>query len=312
MDIFTQIVVVLTLDFLFGEPVWLWSRFPHPVRLFGVGISYGDCWLNKGTCKRAKGLFWVLGLVGLTGAIGWIISIAPDFGALEVLGAAILVGHRSLVQHVDAVAKALAVGLAEGRGAVSMIVGRDTQNIDESAVARGAIESAAENFSDGVVAPIFWFALFGLPGIMIYKLVNIADSMIGHRSDKYLQFGWAAARLDDVMNYIPARITALLIILATGSAQALKAVRQDASQHRSPNAGWPEAAMAGALNVALSGPRVYAGELTQDPWVNPDGEKKLGGLHIDRSVHILWRCWWVLILLAAVVAAVRFSSGLFF
>jgi len=201
------------------------------------------------------------------------------------------------VQHVAAVSEALNKGLKEGRKAVSMIVGRDTKNLDESAVARGAVESAAENFSDGVVAPIFWFALFGLPGIIIYKLVNTADSMIGHRSDKYLEFGWAAARLDDVMNYIPARLSALLIILATGSAHALKVIREDANHHRSPNAGWPEAAMAGALNIALSGPRAYGGKLTNDTFVNSEGKRILGPADIEAAVRVLNQSWLVILVL---------------
>ena len=297
MEIFIQITLVLVLDFLFGEPVWLWSKVSHPVRLFGVGISFGDDWLNRRKSKRAKGALWLLVLVVLFGGIGWLIATIPDFGLLEVLGAAILVGHRSLVQHVAAVSEALNKGLKEGRKAVSMIVGRDTKNLDESAVARGAVESAAENFSDGVVAPIFWFALFGLPGIIIYKLVNTADSMIGHRSDKYLEFGWAAARLDDVMNYIPARLSALLIILATGSAHALKVIREDANHHRSPNAGWPEAAMAGALNIALSGPRAYGGKLTNDTFVNSEGKRILGPADIEAAVRVLNQSWLVILVL---------------
>jgi adenosylcobinamide-phosphate synthase len=172
-----------------------------------------------------------------------------------------------------------------------MIVGRDVAALDESAVSRAAIESAAENFSDGVVAPVFWFLLAGLPGIVAYKLVNTADSMIGYRNEKYLEFGWAAARLDDVMNYFPARISAGLIAFATGSAEAIKVVRADARQHRSPNAGWPEAAMAGALGVALSGPRVYAGQLTDDSFVNKAGRTDLGAADIARAVRVLWQAW---------------------
>jgi len=274
-----------------GEPRWLWSRIPHPVRIFGLFIARLDSALNVARFRRAKGVLAMLGMLLVFTGVSWGVARLPDGGLLEILGAAILVGHRSLVQHVVAVGAALGQGLPEGRQAVSMIVGRDVAALDESAVSRAAIESAAENFSDGVVAPVFWFLLAGLPGIVAYKLVNTADSMIGYRSDKYLEFGWAAARLDDVMNYFPARISAGLIAFATGSAEAIKVVRADAGQHRSPNAGWPEAAMAGALGVALSGPRMYDGQLTNDSYVNAAGRKDLGPADIERAVGVLWRAW---------------------
>ena len=285
------ISVALALDSLMGEPRWLWSRIPHPVRIFGLFIARLDSALNVARFRRAKGVLAMLGMLLVFTGVSWGVARLPDGGLLEILGAAILVGHRSLVQHVVAVGAALGQGLPEGRQAVSMIVGRDVAALDESAVSRAAIESAAENFSDGVVAPVFWFLLAGLPGIVAYKLVNTADSMIGYRSDKYLEFGWAAARLDDVMNYFPARISAGLIAFATGSAEAIKVVRADAGQHRSPNAGWPEAAMAGALGVALSGPRMYDGQLTNDSYVNAAGRKDLGPADIERAVGVLWRAW---------------------
>lgn len=300
MLFFILIIVALFVDALFGEPDWLWSKLPHPVRLMGAAIAFGDRLLNKGSGKKQKGLAVVCVLVVGFGMIGWALTRGPDLAILEILGAAILIGHRSLVQHVAAVGAALGQGLPEGRGAVSMIVGRDVKNLDESAVARAAIESAAENFSDGVVAPVFWFLLFGLPGIVVYKLVNTADSMIGHRSEKYEEFGWAAARLDDVMNYVPARISAGLIVLSAGSAKAICTIRRDAGQHRSPNAGWPEAAMAGALDVALSGPRTYAGEVTEDAFVNESGRKALGIGDIEAAVRQLWRSWALMLGLLAV------------
>ena len=295
------ISVALLLDSLMGEPRWLWSRLPHPVRIMGVCISKIDGALNSGSFKRAKGVAALLALLALFTGVGWGLALLPDRGVVEIVGAAILIGHRSLVQHVAEVGAALRRGLDEGRQAVSMIVGRDVAALDESAVSRAAIESAAENFSDGVVAPVFWFLLGGLPGIVAYKLVNTADSMIGHRSEKYLEFGWAAARLDDVMNYIPARISAGLIALATGSTKALRVVWADAGQHRSPNAGWPEGAMAGALGVALSGPRVYDGKLTDDLFVNAAGRKDLGPADIARAVKVLWRAW--ALMLAGIVLA---------
>ncbi len=304
--IYTLISVALLLDSLMGEPDWLWSRLPHPVRIMGFGIGKVDEKLNVGRYRRAKGVLALVGLLLLFTGISWGLAWLPDWGLLEVLGAAILLGHRSLVQHVKAVSVALQQGLPQGRTAVSMIVGRDVEALDESAVTRAAIESAAENFSDGVVAPVFWFLLGGLPGIIAYKLVNTADSMIGHRSEKYLAFGWAAARLDDVMNYIPARLAAGLIALATGANAAIEVMRRDAGHHRSPNAGWPEAAMAGALGVALSGPRVYDGQLTADSFVNANGRKDLGPADIDRAIKVLWRAW-MLMLACLVLGAMTYG-----
>jgi len=291
MSYFILIILALLLDAIFGEPKWLWSRVPHPVQIMGSAISALDERANSGNGRRFKGAFGFVALLAGFTSIGYGIAALPDYDVLEVLGAAILIGHKSLVQHVAAVATALEQDIVAGRKAVSMIVGRETKNIDEPAVTRAAIESAAENFSDGVVAPVFWFALFGLPGIVAYKFVNTADSMIGHRNEKYEEFGWAAARLDDVMNYIPARITSGLIIFATASKAALEVVRSDSGQHRSPNAGWPESAMAGAMGVSLSGPRVYGGVQTKDPYVNAAGRKDLGPDDIRRSVRILWKSW---------------------
>ncbi len=297
------ISVALLLDSLIGEPRWLWSRVRHPVQIMGSFIAKLDGALNIAPHRRAKGGVAIFGLLVMFGALGRGLAWLPDGGVVEVIVAAILVGHRSLVQHVAAVGVALAQGLPEGRQAVSMIVGRDVAALDESAISRAAIESAAENFSDGVVAPVFWFLLAGLPGIVAYKVVNTADSMIGYRTDKYLKFGWAAARLDDVMNYIPARISAGLIALVTGSIDAVKVVRADAGNHRSPNAGWPEAAMAGALGVALSGPRVYDGQPTDDSFVNAAGRKDLGPADISQAVNVLWRAW-ALMLVGVALAGV--------
>lgn len=304
MLVFVLLSVALLLDSLLGEPDWLWSRIAHPVRIMGKAISFFDRLLNRGPAKQGKGVVVMTVLLALSVMIGWGLAALPYGFALEILGAGVLLGHRSLVQHVAAVAAALRQGLPAGRNAVGMIVGRDVTGMDQSAVARGAIESAAENFADGVVAPAFWFLLGGLPGIMAYKMVNTADSMIGYRTDKYREFGWAAARLDDVMNYIPARISALLIIMATGSKSAIKVVRSDSRQHRSPNAGWPEAAMAGALGVALSGPRVYFGQPTDDRYVNANGRKDLTPEDIERAVNILWRSWAMMLVSVAALALV--------
>ena len=222
----------------------------------------------------------------------WILgALLSSLGPLaEILIAAILIAQKSLVQHVQAVADALRLSVGDGRRAVAMIVGRDTAQMDGPAASRAAIESAAENLSDGVIAPVFWFLIAGLPGLLFYKITNTADSMIGHRTPRHQQFGWAAARLDDLLNLIPARLTAGLIAVAY-HLRDWPAIRAEALQHRSPNAGWPEAAMARALNVALSGPRAYEGEMQSFPWVNPRGQRQAGPDDIDRSVSALWRVW---------------------
>lgn len=289
------IIAALGLDFLFGEPVWLWSRLPHPVRVMGYMISLLERRLNAGVGRRLKGVLALTALLLLFTGLGWLLARLPCGAVVQGAGAAILLGQRALVQHVARVAGGLRKGVPAGRQAVAMIVGRDVAALDESGVARAAIESAAENFSDGVVAPVFWFCVAGLPGIMAYKLVNTADSMIGHKTERYLAYGWAAARLDDVMNYLPARLSAGLIGLAGGAKRAFRVVQADARQHRSPNAGWPEAAMAGGLGVALSGPRIYGGVQTKDAFVNADGRRGLSAADIDAAIRVLWRAWGLMV-----------------
>ncbi|MBV7408308.1 adenosylcobinamide-phosphate synthase CbiB [Maritimibacter sp. DP1N21-5] len=279
----------MALDAAFGEPEKVWGRVHHPAVLMGKAVGWADATLNHGKGRIVTGAVAIIGLVTVAAGIGW--GIAQIGWLAEILAAAILLAHRSLVDHVMAVANALADGLAEGRRAVGKIVGRDTGGMDASDVSRAAIESAAENFSDGVVAPAFWFLVGGLPGMLAYKMVNTADSMIGYRTPRHEAFGKAAARLDDVMNWIPARLTAGLMLLVTGHVSAGDNVRRDAALHRSPNAGWPEAAMAVALDVSLSGPRSYHGERRDFPWVNPEGERVVGGDEIDGAVGVLWRVW---------------------
>ncbi|MEJ6393412.1 adenosylcobinamide-phosphate synthase CbiB [Gymnodinialimonas sp. 2305UL16-5] len=284
------LLVALVLDSVFGEPRWLWARVPHPAVLMGRIISICDSRLNRGASRRISGILVVLGLsLGALG-LGWIISELPLGWLWQVLGAAILLAQRSLADHVEAVAVALRQSVPKGRQAVSTIVGRDTSALDQAAISRAAIESAAENMSDGVIAPAFWFLIGGLPGILFYKIVNTADSMIGHRTDRYEAFGWAAARLDDVLNYVPARLTAGLIALTHGS-KALTAAMRDGPHHRSINAGWPEAAMAAALGLALSGPRSYEGQMTSDPVLNAAGTREASAGDISASVRVLWRVW---------------------
>ena len=283
--------LALVLDAALGEPAWLWKRLPHPAVLMGRAVGFVESRLNVGDGRKLKGVAAMAGLGSLAMLLGWVVHLVPDFGVLEVVVAAILLAQRSLVQHVGAVADALRLSLGGGRRAVAMIVGRDVGGMDQSAVARAAIESAAENFSDGVVAPAFWFLIGGLPGLMLYKITNTADSMIGHRTARYEEFGWAAARFDDLLNLVPARLTAVIIAVMHGRWDAGAVIVRDAGLHRSPNAGWPEAAMAVVLRLSLSGPRSYGGVMTVFAYVNPEGRKDAGPDDIDASVAVLWRSW---------------------
>lgn len=296
------LAVALVLDAVFGEPKWLWSRLAHPAVLIGRAIEWADGRFNSGDMRRAKGTALLLALVASALCIGATLSTLGN--VVEILGAAILLAQRSLVDHVRDVAIALRSGLPEGRRSVARIVGRETSGLDESGVARGAIESAAENFSDGVVAPAFWFLILGLPGMLTYKVINTADSMIGYQTDRHARFGWAAARIDDLVNWIPARISALFICLGTGTLRQWSLVRRDAPQHRSPNAGWPEAAMAVGLDVALSGPRVYSGQPGDYPYVHPDGKRDLGPAEIEAAVSVLWRGWGTLLVICCILALI--------
>lgn len=283
------LAAAMALDGVLGEPKWLWDRAPHPAVLMGRAVGYLDRTLNIGHARRAKGVAALIALIVAAWVIGLVLS---QFGLLvEVIVAAILLAQKSLVQHVRAVADALRLSVHDGRMAVAMIVGRDTKAMDGPAVSRAAIESAAENFSDGVVAPAFWFLVGGLPGMLIYKITNTADSMIGYRTPRHEEFGWAAARFDDLLNLIPARLTALGIAALYGRLSQMAQIAENARQHRSPNAGWPEAAMALVLNIALSGPRSYEGDMRDFPYVNPDGAKAIGPDEIDASVRLLWRVW---------------------
>lgn len=291
-----MLVLVLLVDAALGDPAWLWARIGHPAVWMGRLIAACESRTNHGAGRRAKGLVVVLGLVIGAAILGSLLAWIPDYGLLEVAGGVALMAHRSLLDHMQAVRRACAQGMDAARKAVGMIVGRDVSGLDESGVARAAIESGAENFSDGVVAPAFWFLIFGLPGILVYKLVNTADSMIGHKDARYGAFGWAAARLDDVLNYVPARLSGLLIC-ATGRARAaFDVMMHDADLHASPNAGWPEAAMAGSLDIALGGPRAYGGAVTPLPWMNSFGRRDLTAADIGAAMGRLWRAWAILLL----------------
>ncbi len=296
------LVLALILDAMAGEPKWIWSRIPHPAVVMGTMVGWAEQKFNRGTHLRLVGSLALAALVSGAALAGSALAALP-FGAWpEVIVAGVLVAHRSLADHVRSVARALSVSPDEARLAVARIVGRDTAGMDDAAIARAAIESAAENFSDGVVAPVFWFLVFGLPGMLAYKMVNTADSMIGYLSPRYREFGWSSARLDDLLNWVPARLSALIILAAFGRLHGCRIVRRDARLHRSPNAGWPEAAMAVGLDVALAGPRSYEGEMHDFPWVHPEGRKHPGATDVNRAVLALWRGWAVLLFLVGLLA----------
>lgn len=300
MNLGISLALAMVLDALLGEPDWLWKRLPHPAVLAGRLIGWADGRFNAGRHRKWRGAMLVLALVVVGGVIGTALSALGPL--VEVIGAAILLAQKSLVTHVRAVADGLRMSLPQGRRAVSMIVSRDTADMPAEGVARSAIESAAENLSDGVVAPAFWFLVAGLPGILIYKLINTADSMIGYRTPRHIDFGRAAARLDDLLNLVPARLTALIIALLSGRMGDWRDIRADAVRHRSPNAGWPEAAMARVLGVALAGPRAYDGVMQPFPWVHPAGRKEIGPADIDAAIGQLWRVWAAMLFLSVILA----------
>jgi adenosylcobinamide-phosphate synthase len=270
--------LALVIEAALGWPDGLYRRIGHPVVWIGGLIGWCDRRLNReadGPARRlALGGVTTLLVVGVTTlAAALVASALPEGLAGAVLTAVLawpLVAARSLHDHVAPVAAALRDGdLPLARAEVAKIVGRDPAQLDAAGVARAALESLAENASDGVTAPVFWGALFGLPGIAAYKAINTLDSMIGHRSERHLHFGRVAARLDDAANWLPARLTGVVIALVSERpGAALRAMARDARRHRSPNAGWPEAALAGALGVRLSGPRVYHDRVADEPWLN--------------------------------------------
>jgi adenosylcobinamide-phosphate synthase len=301
-----------------GYPQALLRAIGHPVTWIGRLIAALDRLLNRDTAdanrRRCAGLIAVLLLLGIVGAIAFIVErelLRLPFGLIAVaVVASTLIAQRSLHRHVADVATALEQsGVIAGRTAVAKIVGRDTGALDAAGVARAAIESLAENFSDAVVAPVFWMAIAGLPGAALYKAINTADSMIGHRTPRHEAFGWAAARLDDLVNLPASRLSALLLIAAAAlnktasAAAAWRAVLRDASRHRSPNAGYPEAAMAGALGLSLAGPRVY-GAVKVDDAAMGDGRRDATAADIRRALTLYRYADAILIALVAAIAGI--------
>ncbi|MDY8108573.1 adenosylcobinamide-phosphate synthase CbiB [Fulvimarina sp. 2208YS6-2-32] len=299
---FAVLLFATILDRVVGDPPWLWRRIPHPVVAIGAVISALDGQLNDrraaASVRRRNGVILaaVLVLGGLFLGLGLasIFALFGLFGALfEIALVAVFLAQKSLTDHVRAVREALAArGLAAGRAEVAMIVGRDVSALDEAGIVRAAIESLAENASDGIVAPFFWYLVLGLPGLLVYKAINTADSMVGHLDARYRDFGWASARLDDLLNLVPARLTAWALIRvsrlggrATRKA-AMAKVKRDAALHRSPNAGWPETAMGLALDLALGGPRRYGSDMIDAPVLNAGGRHGAAIADIDAALDL--------------------------
>lgn len=282
-----------------GYPDFVYRHFRHPVVWMGALIGFLDRKLNRESDpprrRRTGGIAALVLLISVSAIPAYLIAQFLGSGPVglvfQALAAATLLAQRSLISHVRTVEAGLARGLGPGRVAVAMIVGRNPDSLDEAGVARAAIESLAENFSDGVVAPAVWLAILGLPGIVLYKAINTADSMIGHRTARYESFGWAAARLDDAVNLPASRLSALLVLFAGAVCKNIplrrcwRIVRRDAPLHRSPNAGWPEAAMAAVLELRLAGPRQYGETLVRDAWMG-EGRAEACRSDIVRALRI--------------------------
>jgi adenosylcobinamide-phosphate synthase len=307
-------LLVLALDAAIGWPAWLYRRIGHPIGLFARLINGCEqAWNRPGlpfALRRTLGVATMALLIGMAGGGAWVVQ----YGLMVALGSAGWVAcavlafpalaQRSLDDHVRAVAHALEQSdLPAARQAVGMIVGRDTGPLDEAGVSRAAIESLSESFCDGIAAPLFWLLVLGLPGIWAYKAINTADSLIGHREDRWRAFGWAAARIDDLANLVPARLGGMLICIAAGNGWAT--MWRDAGQQASPNAGWTEAAMAGALKLRLAGPICYDGVMHDKPWIGPPGRADARPVDIRRALSVYRRACLLLWLIAGVVAWAR-------
>jgi adenosylcobinamide-phosphate synthase len=316
MSGFALAALALVIENFMGYPPALFKIIGHPVQWIGALISYIDDGLNDPDVppeqNRRHGILALILLCAAVGIPAYILSktLAQfSFGwIINAIIATAFIAQKSLRDHVTAVQHGLSTSLFMGRKEVAKIVGRDPETLDENGVAKAALESLAENTSDGITAPILWYSLLGLPGLFIYKAVNTADSMIGHKSEKYLQFGWAAARFDDLINLPASRLTGLLFTIAAWlsskekASKAYSAMLRDASKHQSPNAGWPEAAMAGALGVRFGGPRQYDGETVDLPYMG-DG-RDVEPKDIERGLELYDRALVLLLTLAVVLAVV--------
>ena len=275
------------LDRLLGDP----EQMPHPVVLFGKMIARGERLLNRGTCRVFKGALLAISLISVVVLATWALVIVADIINIYIGMAvrAILVFYclagTTLIREVRQVFYAIDRSLDEGRRQVSRIVGRDTSELTDEEVRKAALETLAENLSDGVIAPLFWFAIGGVPAMMGYKMVNTLDSMIAYHSPRYLKFGKVAAHIDDIANYIPARLTALLMLISANRPSLIKFVMKYGPCHASPNSGWPEAALAGILGCRFGGPHKYFGETFDKPYIG-DKNKSLTKEDMEKAVRI--------------------------
>jgi len=310
------LIAALLLDWIIGDMRWLFRIVPHPVVVIGAVIGFFDRKLNRDTRgeinRTIRGAVMTVIVIAMAASVGWGIEAGlrylPHGWVFEIVLVAILLAQRSLAGRTAEVGRALRnKDQKAARDGLRHLCSRDPKSLDSPGVARAAIESLSENFSDAVVAPAFWFAILGLPGLFAYKAINTMDSMVGYKTDKYLAFGMTPARTDDAINWIPARISGLLIVVAalfTPTGRPLRAFRtilRDAKKHASPNAGWPEAAMAGALDFALGGPRDYPGEGTKTTWIG-DGRARLDGTDIRRAVILYTVACFLLLLIFAPMA----------
>ena len=275
------------LDLILGDPIWL----PHPVVWFGKAIAACEHKLNRGNFRKAKGAFVAIVLIALVFALSWFLRrlLLPLPSYLLLLFDAIIIFYclagTTLIREVREVFLALDRSLDEGRKQVARIVGRDTSELSAQEVRTAALETLAENLSDGVIAPLFWLAILGTPGMLAYKMVNTLDSMIGYKTERYKAFGCWAAHIDDIANYIPARLTAFLMILATGKLGRLRFVWKNGRNHASPNSGYPEAALAGILNCRFGGPHYYFGELFDKPFIG-ENDRLLTTADMKKAVRV--------------------------
>ncbi len=317
MNNFALVALALVLEYFVGYPQVLFKTIGHPVQWIGKLITYLDEGLNDPDLEdhdqRNHGIFAVFALCLAVGIPAYVVATFLSYLAygwiVNVALATTMIAQKSLRDHVNAVARTLPQSIIDARKQVGKIVGRDPNALDESGVAKAALESLAENTADGITAPIFWYAIAGLPGIVIYKAINTADSMIGHKSEKYLHFGWAAAKLDDLVNLPASRLTGLLFAAAawftskSRAQAALTSMWRDANKHQSPNAGWPEAAMAGALDLKFGGPRQYDGEKVELAYMG-EGRSQLTAADIEKGLELYDRALLILLAVAVVLAMI--------
>lgn len=317
MNHFTMAAFALVLEYFVGYPQFIQRAMGHPVEWIGKLIAYLDEGLNdpdtEDADQRNHGIFAIVALCIAVAIPTFLVEkllLSLHYGWIfNILLATAFIAQKSLRDHVADVARTLPQSIISARSEVAKIVGRNPTNLDESGIAKAALESLAENTADGITAPIFWFAVAGLPGIVVYKAINTADSMIGHKSEKYLHFGWAAAKLDDLVNLPASRLTGLLFAAAawfkskSRAQAALTSMWRDANKHQSPNAGWPEAAMAGALDLKFGGPREYDGETVELAYMG-EGRSQLTAADIDKGLELYDRALLILLAVAVVLAMI--------